>query len=350
MRWADERYVRVYTRDTGDWAALGWQAQALFLLLLRKADRAGILSTGKSGVRGLAALAGMPLEIVKEAEQILLDDGCIRKMDGGYLIPNYISAQEAKSSDKARQQKARETARDLATASGVTNGDSASQDVTTSHTTSHDVTTDDAESHGVTPSLAVPSRAEPKVCPPVVGPSVADDGLPDATDDAELPEAPARPELMLTPPVAPKAARSRKPPAPKPEPKGDRRHTPLVDALCAPEHGYAFLGGQDGKAVTKLLSLADSNPRTAGDAAPAEVIRRWRICRAWKGFPQSRHLADFANNWNSYATPQSGPGAVPFPAAQSVADMPAHIIRRAETHHNTLMEIGDAEVAIPHSS
>ena len=34
MRWEDERYVRVYTRDTPEWCLLSWEARALFLLLL----------------------------------------------------------------------------------------------------------------------------------------------------------------------------------------------------------------------------------------------------------------------------------------------------------------------------
>ena len=35
MRWEDERYVRIYTRDTPSWMLLSWDAQALFLQLLR---------------------------------------------------------------------------------------------------------------------------------------------------------------------------------------------------------------------------------------------------------------------------------------------------------------------------
>lgn len=162
MRWADERYVRVYTRDTGDWLALGWQAQAMFLLLLRKADRAGILATGRGGIRGLAALAGMPVEVAQEAAALLLEDGCLRQCEGGgYLIPNFIAAQEARASDKARQQKLRETARDVAASHAVTIRDRPSQDVTESHTPSHAVTAGHDASHDVTPSLAVLSRAVP---------------------------------------------------------------------------------------------------------------------------------------------------------------------------------------------
>ena len=58
MRWDDERYVRLYTRDTTDWLALSWQAQGLFVLILRKVNRAGVIDLGRAGKRGLAAHVG----------------------------------------------------------------------------------------------------------------------------------------------------------------------------------------------------------------------------------------------------------------------------------------------------
>jgi hypothetical protein len=202
MRWADERYVRVYTRDTGDWLALGWQAQAMFLLLLRKADRAGILATGRGGIRGLAALAGMPVEVAQEAVALLLEDGCLRQCEGGgYLIPNFIAAQEARASDKARQQKLRETARDVAASHVVTIRDQPSQNVTASHTPSHAVTDGHGRSRDVTPSLAVPSRAVLKEDPAAqVEPAVA---VPLATKEqgalfpTPAPEKPKRPPTAV---------------------------------------------------------------------------------------------------------------------------------------------------------
>jgi hypothetical protein len=112
--------------------------------------------------------------------------------------------------------------------------------------------------------------------------------------------------------VPPKpAAQPEKPKKPKREPTGDARHGPLISALCAPEFRYTFRGGHDAKAVSELLALADANPATRGEAAPAEIIRRWRICRAWVGFPTSPHLAAFAANWNAYADPQSTSGGNP---------------------------------------
>lgn len=160
MRWEDERYVRVYTRDTTDWLAFSFEAQALLLMLLRKVDRAGILPLGKHGKRGVAIAIGHPREWerLESAFEELLADGCVRVSPDGtrLVIPNFIFAQEARASDKSRQQKSREFARDLAASESVTLSDGVSQNVTECHGTSHGVT----PSHTPSP-LAVPSRAVP---------------------------------------------------------------------------------------------------------------------------------------------------------------------------------------------
>jgi len=178
MRWPDERYVRVYTRDTGEWLALGWEAQALFLFALRKSDRAGIVHTGKAGARGLAGMTGVPLDVVSRALPLLLDDGCMRETDGGYIIPNFIAAQEVPISDAQRKRDQRERDRDKALASGgpsqkvvadfmatasrmmvtpdVTQGGHAMASPVLSRP---EVTTGHAGE--VTPNRAVPSRSEP---------------------------------------------------------------------------------------------------------------------------------------------------------------------------------------------
>jgi hypothetical protein len=114
MRWPDERFVKVYTRNTTDWLALGWESHALFWELLRMADRAGLFELGKSGTRGIAAVTGIPVEVVERALAILLEDGCVERHGTYLLIRNFIEAQEANQSDKARAAKARTTARDRA--------------------------------------------------------------------------------------------------------------------------------------------------------------------------------------------------------------------------------------------
>lgn len=233
MRWEDERYVRVYTRDTAEWLALGWEAQALLVLLLRKADRAGIVQTGKAGARGIVALVGMPPDVGQRALTALLEDGCLREMAGGYVFPNFLAAQEARSTDahRKREQRARDREKALAGGSvGSLSGldvearmsrVSGQQSVTASH---HDVTpyghtasqnvTDvtsavTGDTRGVTgdvtnvtPYLAVPSRTVPFTASQSAAAADArHDDLPDATEAAHE-VCDARPPLILEAQVA----------------------------------------------------------------------------------------------------------------------------------------------------
>lgn len=156
MRWGDERYVKVYTRDTPDWLALGWEAHALFWELLRKSDRAGLFELGKSGTKGIAAVTGIPCDVVDRALSVLIEDGCVERHGGYLLIRNFIEAQDANQSDKARQQKAREIARDKARLETV----KPSQTVTVIN---DDVTDCDVKSGSVTgTALDVTPRLEEK--------------------------------------------------------------------------------------------------------------------------------------------------------------------------------------------
>lgn len=150
MRWDDERFVKVYTRDTPDWLALGWEAHALFWELLRKSDRAGLFEVGKSGARGVAAVTGIPVEVVERALPILLEDGCIESHGAYLLVRNFIEAQSANQSDKARAAKSRESARD----SARRNAAITSQNVTPTEESSRNVVTKcDSKLENVTPRL-----------------------------------------------------------------------------------------------------------------------------------------------------------------------------------------------------
>ncbi len=173
VRFEDERYVRLFTRDTATWKLLPWQSKCLLPLLLRKLDRAGIADVGGEGLEGLegiAALVDLPLEIVEAGMPALLKRGVFTLSDGRLLMPNFLAAQEARSSDKLRAQEHRERVRVRAlvgqptipvAAPIVTVRDGESRCVMIRHTASH----------GVTPCCAVPSLTENKHVeqPAVVG-------------------------------------------------------------------------------------------------------------------------------------------------------------------------------------
>ena len=270
MRWEDERYVRVYTRDTVDWQYLSFEAQGLLTLLLRKVDRAGILEFGRHGVEGVAAAIGHPnrWDTIKPALDQLVADGCVAVEPSRLVLPNFIEAQEAKTSDRERQRKSRESARVRHTAS---------QPVTSGHT----------ESQPVTLSLAVPSRAEPA-----------------------KPTVPEKTTAVVQAPV-----------------ESSLRDHLEADFKAQKGVAYSWVGGRglvDDNAVIQLLAKPDSSWE--------EIRRRWRI--ALKApFPLCRGLADLSNNWNAYATEQTtGPPSKPKDIARGTvrAEDQAHLHTKGE--------------------
>lgn len=156
MDWANERYARVYTRDTTTWKLLTWEARALLVLLLRKVDRMGVLEVGLDGHLGVAAHVEMPPEVVEAALYQLLARGVVVETDGAYVLPNFLEAQEAVQTEAHRSREYRARKRDAALNVTKRDGVVTNRDetVTVRHMASRSVTPNLSE-----PSLAVPSRA-----------------------------------------------------------------------------------------------------------------------------------------------------------------------------------------------
>ncbi len=167
MRWEDERYVRLYTRDTVDWNMWPWQSRALFPLLLRKLDRAGIFELGKHGMAGLADAVRLPVEVVDAGLAGLIVDGCLERRGEVLVMRSFIEAQESSSTDAQRKRDQRERARSRAqyvelTGQEVTKRDQESQNGTKSHAQSHGVTS----GHSVPSVPCLPNTESVSDCPP----------------------------------------------------------------------------------------------------------------------------------------------------------------------------------------
>lgn len=141
MRWDDERYVRVYTRDTEEWISWSPEARSVAIHLLRVADRAGIVKYRSRD--GLASLMRLPLSWVEKALPELDDSAFVTLSPGSLTIRNFLTAQESPRSDVERKRQQRERDRDAAM-------DSSLQDVTSVTGRVKGVT-------NVTPFRAVPS-------------------------------------------------------------------------------------------------------------------------------------------------------------------------------------------------
>jgi len=142
MDWTNERYVRVYTRDTAAMLTVAWDELALFWGLLRKVDRSGVLDLEGLGAGALVAHLRCPADVAERALAAWTAAGWVEVSGDMLVIPSHLEAQEALTSDAQRQRRSRELRR-----ARVTGRDEMSHAVTDGHT----------ESHAVTPSLAVPS-------------------------------------------------------------------------------------------------------------------------------------------------------------------------------------------------
>lgn len=111
MNYEDERYARLYTRDTVTWKRWDWRARLVFMLMLRKVDRSGVLDVGDDGVDGLAVALEIPTDICEAGVAQLEERGTLRRAPAAFVLPNFMHAQECRQSDKVRQQTSRERRR-----------------------------------------------------------------------------------------------------------------------------------------------------------------------------------------------------------------------------------------------
>ena len=158
MNWADERYVRLYTRDTNDLIAIGWEGRFTFYELLRKVDRSGVLDTG-GDLDVTADLLRVPADVFRTALPRLEQRGMVHLTDRAIVIPRFLDAQEARASGRLRARAFRERRRDAS----ITQCAAEQRCVTA---TSRTVTEPSREITGVTPSRTVPSRAVPSCAVP----------------------------------------------------------------------------------------------------------------------------------------------------------------------------------------
>jgi hypothetical protein len=113
---------------------------------------------------------------------------------------------------------------------------------------------------------------------------------------------------------APKRTKAKKP---QPEKPPDPRHAPLIQQLVAAcqevtTRPYRFNGGIDAAAVRELLKSADQDVATRGEAAPAEVVRRWKIGLRWRwkdGEAPVQDLPSLQRWWQRCATTETAPPA-----------------------------------------
>jgi hypothetical protein len=160
MDFSSEHFVKLYTRDSATWELLGWEGQAVFMFLYRKADAAGTLKLGGLEPWELVARVSHLPEPVARAgmERLLLRQWVVRDENADRLVlPRFVEANKAAKSDaqRAREYRARKavTKRDAS----VTTRDATVTTVTDASRTRHDASQNVTPSYG--PNGSSPLRA-----------------------------------------------------------------------------------------------------------------------------------------------------------------------------------------------
>jgi hypothetical protein len=109
MDWANERYVKVYTRDECDWLLVPLEARCLYWELFRHVGRStGRMKVGSDPIQALAAGLHGSAEFIGEWIPALCKDGCIQISGGVLFIPNFVEAQLSRTSGRVRTAMSRE--------------------------------------------------------------------------------------------------------------------------------------------------------------------------------------------------------------------------------------------------
>lgn len=109
MDWANERWIKAYTRETTEDCLLSWDAISVWRALLLKLDPRGRIQLPRIGdiTASLAALVRAPLRVMQSALPELIECGRILLSARELSVPNFEEAQRARSSSGARQEKFR---------------------------------------------------------------------------------------------------------------------------------------------------------------------------------------------------------------------------------------------------
>jgi len=113
VNWSDERYVKIYQRETLTVLSLDWDARSVLRALLLKLDGAGVIETGTMDPAEAVALQlRAPVDVVRKALPALLACGTLVEVRSGFLVPNFVAAQEATKTEARKKADQRQRAAD----------------------------------------------------------------------------------------------------------------------------------------------------------------------------------------------------------------------------------------------
>lgn len=168
MNFEEEDYIRVYTRDTATWNALGWDGQCVLLQTMRKVGRrTGVFEVGTlDPVEALSFALRAPVKTVRVGLERMVSLGVAVVADGKIVLPKFLKAQWARRTDAARKRESRDSQRVLS--DGDTDGilREIVPPVTLGHTESQPVTLQSNP-----PNPIQPNGSEDPASPPTAQPT-----------------------------------------------------------------------------------------------------------------------------------------------------------------------------------
>lgn len=125
LRWDDESWIKMYTRDPAEFLALSFDASGLLMHLWRKVDKSGAFAVGDVDRAEVPELLALTFRIdvsrmdAALAELIRRKFVAVAERDGQQVvvIPDFEPAQSARATDRVRQQEKRKRDRDAAISS-----------------------------------------------------------------------------------------------------------------------------------------------------------------------------------------------------------------------------------------
>ena len=104
MRWDQEGWRKLYTRDTATWAAMGYEGQACLLMYLRTCEPDGTIAGTPAAI---ARFWRWPDAIVSAGLAELVALGTIRAIERGFELPKFAEAQQARTTSAERSRRKR---------------------------------------------------------------------------------------------------------------------------------------------------------------------------------------------------------------------------------------------------
>lgn len=125
LRWDDESWIKMYTRDPAEFLALSFDASGLLMHLWRKVDKSGVFAVGDVDRAEVPELLALTFRIDASRMDAALAELLRRKFvvvaerDGQQVVvvPDFEPAQSARATDRVRQQEKRKRDRDAAISS-----------------------------------------------------------------------------------------------------------------------------------------------------------------------------------------------------------------------------------------